>query len=74
MTRTDVLHHDHSAEFEGALARARAEFLEMPGLQLTAAQAARPWASDHQVCRAVLTRLVESRFLVQTRYDTYAHA
>jgi hypothetical protein len=49
-------------EFVRAVSRARAEFLEMPGLLLTEAQAARLWAFDDGLCRAVLAHLVESRF------------
>jgi hypothetical protein len=54
-------------EFAVVLRRAEAEFLEMPGLKLTEDQAARLWGSDALLCRAVLARLVEMRFLVQTR-------
>jgi hypothetical protein len=60
--------------FGDALCRARAEFLEMPGLKLTAAQAARLWASDFALCKAVLDRLVESRFLVRTRDEGFQRA
>ena len=61
-----------SPEFEAILKRAEAEFLEMPGLQLTEAQAARLWASDSRVCGAVLQKLVENRFLVRTRNSAFA--
>ena len=60
--------------FAAALRRAEAEFREMPGLQLTETQAARLWGSDALVCRAVLYRLVETRFLVRIRRETYARA
>ena len=52
--------------FEGALNRARANYIEMPGLQLTHAQAARLWGLDSALCGSILTALVESHFLVQT--------
>jgi hypothetical protein len=58
--------------FQGALQRAKADYLEMPGLQLTAAQAMRLWAFDAPLCRAVLSTLVEARFLIQTRRATFA--
>jgi hypothetical protein len=58
---------DGSDEFAAALRRARAEFLEMPGLRLTEPQAARLWSVDATLCRAVLSALVDSRFLVRTR-------
>ena len=60
--------------FAMALRRAQAEYLEMPGLKLTAAQAARLWSFDSELCSAVLTALVESRFLVRTRKASFARA
>jgi hypothetical protein len=60
--------------FASALRRAQAEFLEMPGLQLTEAQAARLWSFDSALCSAVLTALVESRFLVRTRNASFSRA
>ena len=60
--------------FTVALRRAQAEFLEMPGLQLTAAQAAKLWHFDAALCTAVLSRLVEQRFLVETRNRAFARA
>ena len=60
--------------FTDALRRARAEFLEMPGLQLTAAQAARLWCFDPALCSRVLETLVETRFLVRTRNASFTRA
>ena len=60
--------------FADALARVRAEFNEMPGLQLTLAQASRLWHLERDFCDAVLTALVETRFLIRTRNLTYARA
>ena len=57
--------------FADALARAQGEFLEMPGLQLTERQAARLWSFEPALCRAVLSTLVERRFLVRTRGATF---
>jgi hypothetical protein len=45
----------------------QAEFLEMPGLRVTRAQARRLWALDGAVCEAVLCALVDARFLVESR-------
>lgn len=53
--------------FATAVMRARADFTEMPGLQLTEAQAARLWCVDLDPCRRALAALVESRFLKHTR-------
>ena len=60
--------------FLRALRRAQAEFLEMPGLQLTVAQAARLWNFDSALCTAVLGKLVEQRFLIETRKHCFARA
>ena len=57
-----------------ALRRAKGEFLEMPGLRLTLAQAQRLWAIDQALCDAVLATLVEARFLVQSRNASYIRA
>ena len=70
----DELDATQLPEFAAAVRRAEAEFLEMPGLTLTVAQAARLWASDSTLCRAVLTSLVEKRFLVRTRNASFARA
>jgi hypothetical protein len=43
---------------EQIAARARAEFLEMPGLRLTIRQAQRLWGLDARTCQAVIDRLV----------------
>ena len=56
------------------LYRIRGEFLEMPGLRLTVAQASRLWHVDAGVCAAVLRRLVADRFLTLTRLGAYVRA
>ena len=43
--------------------RVYAEYLEMPGLQLTLRQASRLWNMDLEVSQQVLEALVESAFL-----------
>ena len=52
---------------DDALRRAQGEFLEMPGLRVTAAQAQRLWGLDAAACHALLHALVESKFLYRTR-------
>ena len=47
--------------------RLRAEFLEMPGLKLTGAQAQRLWGLDAILCSGLLERLVDTNFLFRTR-------
>lgn len=50
-------------DVEVIAARIRAEFQEMPGLQLTPAQATRLWGLEHATCSAVIEALVASSFL-----------
>jgi hypothetical protein len=50
----------------------RAEFLEMPGLRLTAAQVQRLCGVDQTACRAALNALVDAQFLHQSADGTYA--
>lgn len=57
----------HAERFDMAMRRAQADFLEMPGLKLTAAQAARLWCFDSELCSRVLASLVEARFLTRSR-------
>jgi hypothetical protein len=49
-----------------ALRRVKGEFLEMPGLKLTASQAQRLWGLDRESCEALLGALVDARFLART--------
>lgn len=49
------------------LRRVQGEFLEMPGLRLTEAQARRLWGLDAASCNALLGALVEAKFLFRTR-------
>jgi hypothetical protein len=57
---------------EQILSRIRSEYLEMPGLKLTCAQAQRLWAMDQQTCSEVLHSLTEDRFLRRRDDGTYA--
>ena len=52
---------------ETMLRRIRGEYLEMPGLRLTPAQAQRLWTLDRPTCESVLNALVDARFLARTR-------
>jgi hypothetical protein len=51
---------------EALLSRVCAEFIEMPGLQLTFEQARRLWGVDPAVCRQVIDDLVSRGFLRRT--------
>ena len=52
---------------DDVLQRIQGEFVEMPGLRLTAPQAQRLWGLDRDVCDALLAALVDARFLGRTR-------
>jgi len=56
-----------SCATDDVLKRVQGEFLEMPGLRLTEAQARRLWNLDAAACRALLDALVDSQFLFRTR-------
>jgi len=59
---------------EEALRRVRGEFLEMPGLRLTEAQARRLWGLDEASCSILLQALVDAHFLFRTRDGTFMRA
>ena len=52
---------------DDVLQRIQGEFVEMPGLRLTPAQAQRLWGLERDVCDALLGTLVDAKFLSQTR-------
>jgi hypothetical protein len=56
-----------NAANEEVLRRVQGEFLEMPGLRLTQAQARRLWGLDAASCDALLAALVDAQFLFRTR-------
>lgn len=66
MTTADRVRWDDSV-----VALVRAEYREMPGLSLTAAQASRLWAIEHSVCERVLRLLVLEGALYRTSRGTY---
>jgi hypothetical protein len=59
---------------EEILQRIQGEFLEMPGLRLTAAQAQRLWSLDREMGLSLLAALVDAKFLRQTRDGAYIKA
>lgn len=67
MEATDHMLHPQLAEIAS---RARAEYLEMPGLQLTIPQAARLFNLSPDLCTVTLETLVADGFLHRagTRY------
>ena len=53
-------------EIETLVRRIRSEFMEMPGLTLTFAQATRLWGLERELCERVITALVGTAFLRRT--------
>jgi hypothetical protein len=56
--------------FSAVVDRVRSEFVEMPGMQLTLAQATRLWNLGLDDCRAVIDALVDVGFLTWTPRQT----
>ena len=53
--------------FDDVLRRVQGEYIEMPGLRLTTAQAQRLWGLDRTACDTLLGALVDAKFLFRTR-------
>ncbi len=58
---------EHKQPTADMLRRVQGEFLEMPGLRLTGAQARRLWGLDATSCDRLLGALVDAKFLFRTR-------
>jgi hypothetical protein len=56
---------------EEMLLRVQGEFLEMPGLRVTEAQARRLWGLDADSCGALLRELVHANFLFRTHNGAF---
>ena len=56
---------------ERLVERIRGEYLEMPGLRLTLAQACRLWQLDAATCETLLQQLVQKTFLRKTPDGAY---
>lgn len=69
--RTPAAFEKLEHRLEGLVRRVKAEYLEMPGLDLTAAQAQRLWNLDAETCMSVLEALIANRFLVCTSNGDY---
>jgi hypothetical protein len=52
----------------------RAEYLEIPGLRLTKPQVQQLWELDDTMSEAVLSALVDGKFLKRASHDTYVRA
>lgn len=60
-----------TATHQAVLERIRAEYLEMPGMKLTLAQAQRLCGIEWSVCQMVFDALVEANFLCCKLDGTY---
>ena len=56
------------------LRRVQGEYIEMPGLRLTTAQAQRLWGLDRAACDALLNALVDAKFLFRTRDGAFVRS
>jgi hypothetical protein len=57
---------------DDAVERLRAEYLEMPGLQLNAEQVQRLCGTERKICRVALDTLVNANFLCVKQDGHYA--
>jgi hypothetical protein len=64
-------HHQPQDE---TLRRVQGEYIEMPGLRLTTAQAQRLWGLDRSACDALLGALVDAKFLFRTRDGAFVRS
>ena len=58
-------------EISATLMRVKSEYLEMPGLKLTEAQARRLWGLDGNTCAIILATLIKRGFLRRAANGTY---
>ena len=63
-----------SAVHDDVLRRVQGEYIEMPGLRLTPAQAQRLWGLDRAACDALLGALVDAKFLFRTRDGAFVRS
>lgn len=59
---------------EEIIRRVQGEYLEMPGLRLTPAQAQRLWGLDRFACDNLLWAFVDAKFLVRTRDGAFVRS
>ena len=59
---------------DDVLRRVQGEYIEMPGLSVTTAQAQRLWGLDRAACDALLGALVDAKFLFRTRDGAFVRS
>jgi DNA-binding IclR family transcriptional regulator len=70
----DLQNGADAPQLDSVVARVRSEYSEMPGLQLTCAQAGRLWHMHVSTCEKLLEQLVREGFLCKTDKGTYIAA
>ncbi len=61
----------HATALADCVQRIRAEYLDLPGLSLTAAQAQRLWNLDSETCGLALDMMIRETFLRRTPQAQY---
>ena len=69
-----IAEHHHDEGITSLLRRIRSEFIEMPGLRLTPAQAARLWGMERHTSERILDALALAGFLSKNRQGAYLRA
>ena len=69
-----IAEHHHDEDITSFLPRIRSEFIEMPGLRLTPAQAARLWGMERHTSERILDGLALAGFLSKNREGAYLRA
>ena len=64
----------HHPSLGAVLQRVQGEYIEMPGLRLTSAQAQRLWGLDRAACDELLSTLVDAKFLFRTRDGAFVRS
>jgi hypothetical protein len=72
--RQDFQDRADAPPLDSLVALVRGEYSEMPGLQLTCAQACRLWQMDPVACETLLEQLVQDGFLCKTDKGAYIAA
>ena len=72
--RQDLQNDADEPRLDSVVARVRGEYSEMPGLQLTCAQARRLWHMHIATCELLLEQLVQEGFLSKTDKGAYIAA
>jgi hypothetical protein len=74
LNKDSLMKHARHHSIDDLIRRVRGEYLEMPGLKLTGAQASRLWGLDIATCQHLLNVLLDMRFLARTGDGRYSRA